>query len=208
MITDTPWTLERIVVPSEGSPKADLNYKRWSTTTQWSLVLAAGDSQASNSGEALALLCQRYWRPVYAYVRRRGYQVAEAQDLTQGFFAQLLEKKYLRVADRGRGAFRWFLLASVKHYLANEWDREQAQKRGGGKSWIQLDFDSWQEFPEPASRVTPETIFERQWARTVLQEALDQLREEASRLGNARQFDLLKGEIDNEIRYILAAVRS
>ena len=102
-------------------------------TTSWSLVLAASDQ--AGAGEALARLCETYWHPVYAFIRRNGSDPDKAQDLTQEFFARLIEKNYLEDADRRRGRFRSFLLTSVKHFLANEWDREQALKRGGGRTF-------------------------------------------------------------------------
>ena len=138
------------------------------TTTEWTLVLAAGDSQDSSSREALATLCQTYWYPVYVYIRRCGYERDDAEDLAQGFFTQLLEGNSLKAPTPERGRFRSFLLASVRHFLANERDREQAKKRGGGKSIISLDFDRAEMRPlEPAYPMTPETIFERRWVLTV-----------------------------------------
>ncbi len=167
---------------------------QWFSTTQWTLVLEAGDTQSPHSRHSLEILCERYWHPVYRYIRYRGYDRSEAEDLTQGFFAQLLEKNYLKVADRERGRFRSFLLTSVKHFLADQWDRAQAQKRGGGKSWLQLDFESAETLcREPAQGTTPETIFERQWAVTMLGGILDQLREEATQNGSAERFSRLQG---------------
>ncbi len=173
-------------------------------TTNWSLVLAAADTQNPHSGEALEELCRKYWPPVYAFIRSRGFDEAKAEDLTQGFFTRLLEKKNLKAADPERGKFRSFLLASVKHYLANEWDREQAQRRGGGESFRQLTLDdAAAKYSEPTERVTPETVFERRWAATVLEVALKGLREEVQR-GTGEEFDRLKGFLTGEnagIRY-------
>ena len=173
-------------------------------TTNWSLVLAAADTQNPNSGEALEDLCRKYWPPVYAFIRYRGFDEAKAEDLTQGFFTRLLEKKNLKAADPERGKFRSFLLASVKHYLANEWDREQAQRRGGGGSFRQLALDDVAaRYSEPSEKVTPETVFERRWAATVLEVALKGLREEVQR-GTGEEFDRLKGFLTGEnagIRY-------
>ncbi len=173
-------------------------------TTNWSLVLAAADTQNPNSGEALEDLCRKYWPPVYAFIRYRGFDEAKAEDLTQGFFTRLLEKKNLKAADPERGKFRSFLLASVKHYLANEWDREQAQRRGGGGSFGQLALDdAAARYSEPTERVTPETVFERRWAATVLEVALKGLCEEVQR-GTGEEFDRLKGFLTGEnagIRY-------
>src|ERR1700729_3799050 len=135
-------------------------------TTRWSLVLAAGQRNSSQSSAALATLCENYWYPLYAYVRRRGRQADEAQDFTQAFFVRLLEKNDLAAADPGRGRFRSFLLTSLKHFLANEWDRNRAQKRGGSRSVLSIDFGTAEERyrAEPAHDLTPERIFERRWA--------------------------------------------
>ena len=107
--------------------------RRRFATTRWSVVLAAGQERSAESEAALATLCETYWYPLYAYVRRQGHDSAEAQDLTQGFFVRLLEKEYLQQVQRERGKFRSFLLASLKHYIINEWDRGRAAKRGGGR---------------------------------------------------------------------------
>ncbi len=172
-------------------------------TTNWSLILAAADTQNPNSQEALEELCQKYWPPVYAFIRYRGFDEAKAEDLTQGFFTRLLEKKNLKSANPERGKFRSFLLGSVKHYLANEWDREQAQRRGGG-SFRQLALDdAAARYSEPSEKVTPETVFERRWAATVLEVALKGLRREVQR-GSGEEFDRLKGFLTGEnvgIRY-------
>src|SRR5277367_6832150 len=114
-------------------------------TTRWSVVLAAGQRGSPQSSAALATLCENYWYPLYAYVRRRGHQADEAQDFTQAFFARILEKNDLAAADPGRGRFRSFLLTSLKHFLANEWDRNRAQKRGGGRSVLSIDFGTAEE---------------------------------------------------------------
>ena len=108
-------------------------------TTQWSLVLLAGQTQAPHAGAALESLCRTYWHPLYAYVRHQGHSAHDAQDLTQNFFARLLEKKYLKLADRERGRFRSFLLKSLQHFLVNEWERGRSQKRGGGREIFSLD---------------------------------------------------------------------
>src|SRR5260370_31697816 len=132
------------------------------TKTRWSLVRRAGGENDTDSREALESLCKTYWPPVYAYVRRRGYDHENALDLTQGFFAQLLEKNYLRAADGKRGKFRSFLLTSVQNYLANEWDKQQAQKRGAGKAPFSLDEENRSaRYPiEPDDNMTPEKNFD------------------------------------------------
>jgi DNA-directed RNA polymerase specialized sigma24 family protein len=135
-------------------------------TTHWSVVLAARDNNSSQAETALAELCRTYWYPLYVYTRRRGNNPAEAEDLTQGFFARLLEKNYISNITPGVGRFRSFLLTSLKHYLANEWDRAQTFKRGGGKVIFSLDDENPEaryKF-EPVDTITPETLFEQRWA--------------------------------------------
>lgn len=162
--------------------------------TSWGVVHAAAHSPTVESREALAALCEAYWRPLYCYIRRRGHSADEAQDLTQDFFARLLEKNYLKVVDREKGKFRLFLLASVKHFLSNELDRLRAQKRGGGKPPISLDLPQAERryARELSGAVTPETIFEKQWAVTLLERVLERLRGEFSSGEKLAHFDRLK----------------
>jgi len=169
--------------------------KRSFATTRWSLVLTAAHDNRPEARAALATLCETYWYPLYYYVRRRGYRAEEAQDLTQAFFATLLEREYLRVADPGRGRFRSFLLASLNHFLANEWDRARAQKRGGGRRAIPMDVaDAESRYSlAPADDLTPERLFERRWALTLLDLVVAQLQQECVREGKERLFDRLKG---------------
>ena len=140
------------------------------TTTRWSLVVAAADSQHPDSAVALTELCSAYWYPVYAFVRRHGFEPESAKDLTQGFFTQLLEKKTLKAARQERGRFRSFLLATLKFYLSHERERAGAQKRGGGRTPLQFDADTAEGKYrlEPADPETPETLFERRWALVLL----------------------------------------
>jgi RNA polymerase sigma factor (sigma-70 family) len=165
-------------------------------TTQWSMVLAAGDASSEESAQALATLCELYWYPLYAFVRRRGYDPDAAQDLTQAFFARVIEKAYLRDATPTRGRFRSFLLGSLKHFLANEWDHARALKRGGGVVVLPLDVELGQGETryrlEPASDETPERLFERQWALALLERVLTRLREESAAAGKGAQLDVLK----------------
>ncbi len=163
-------------------------------TTRWSLVLAAGQPATAASREALATLCQVYWYPLYAYARRQGSRAEDAQDLTQEFFVRILEKDYLRVADPERGKFRSFLLTAFKHFLTKEHDRAQALKRGGGSQLLPLDFQAGEQrySREPTHQATPERIFERRWALTLLDRVLGRLREEFKQAGKQKIFERLK----------------
>jgi len=163
-------------------------------TTHWSLVVAAGKRQLPNGESALAELCETYWYPLYAYVRRRGYSAADAQDLTQGFFATLLDKEYLNDADQDRGRFRSFLITALKRYVSKQRERENAQKRGGNRRRLSLDFEVGESHYriEPSHEATPERIFERRWALTVLDIALRKLRQDYDATEKRRLFDSLK----------------
>jgi len=156
--------------------------------------MAASDSAADLHEPALDTLCQTYWFPLYAYLRRRGYDSHQAEDYTQGFFAGILERKGLQRADPKYGKFRSFLLASLKNFLADEWDRARAQKRGGDKNIISLDFDAAASRYdlEPADRLSPEKLFDRSWALTVLTRAMDRLKAESASSDKQRLFDGLK----------------
>lgn len=157
-------------------------------TTRWSLILRAARGEAVESGLALALLCEAYWYPVYAFVRRQGYSAADAEDLTQGYFARFLEKEYLKDVRPEYGRFRSFLLASVRHFLSNERDRERALKRGGGRRLVSLDAAEAERSYElePVDTTTPETLFERSWARAVFARVLERLDEMPAGAGRSR----------------------
>ncbi|MDB5310080.1 MAG: polymerase sigma factor [Gemmataceae bacterium] len=163
-------------------------------TTRWSLIAAAKDPAAPTAREALADLCRAYWYPVYAYVRRRGADHHKAQDLTQGFFARLLETNDLAAADQTRGRFRSFLLTACRHFLANQHDHETARKRGGGRSHVPLDFTAadGRYSREPADGEDPDHLFDRRWALDLLDRALAELRGEYAGSGRAKLFDALK----------------
>jgi RNA polymerase sigma factor (sigma-70 family) len=167
----------------------------WFATTHWSVVLAAGEAESTRQVEALEQLCRAYWYPLYAYVRRKGHRPHEAQDLTQDFFSRLLARNYLSVADRNRGKFRSFLLGALEHFLAREWTKGHAQKRGGGKTIFSLDeMDAESRYvSEPADELTPEKIFDRRWATTVLEQAMTRLRENYKGDGRATLFEKLEG---------------
>jgi RNA polymerase sigma-70 factor (ECF subfamily) len=167
--------------------------QRYFVTTHWSLVLAAGVGEAAEAHRALGELCQTYWYPLYVYIRRRGYSPEDAEDLTQGFFARLLERRWVGQADRARGRFRSFLLTALNHFLADDWDRAHAQKRGGGKILpLEIGPAESRYQLEPADRLTPEKIFERQWAMTVLESVYARLQAEYQAEDKAAQFDSLK----------------
>lgn len=164
-------------------------------TTRWSIVLAAGgDSQTDASSHALEMLCQTYWYPLYAFIRHRTGNEHEAQDLTQAFFERLLEKQTLADADPDRGRFRAFLLTACNRFLANEWHKANAQKRGGGLQKLSLDFDAaaTRYSIEPADSLTAEVLFEQQWAIALINSVLAQLRQEFADRGAENQFDQLK----------------
>lgn len=164
------------------------------TTTHWSIVLAAGTGSAPAAREALERLCRTYWYPLYAFVRRRGHSPADAQDLTQGFFASLLEHDLVARADRQAGRFRSFLLGSLKHFLAHEHERATALKRGGGQPVLSLEeFDSEERYAlEPPDTATPDTIFDQRWALQQIENALTRLRADYASSGRGPLFDLLK----------------
>jgi DNA-directed RNA polymerase specialized sigma24 family protein len=163
-------------------------------TTHWSVVREARGRGSEASAAALEKLCRTYWPPLYAFVRRKGYNPDEAEDLVQGFFAQFLEKNYLKAVDASLGKFRTFLLCSMKHFLANEWDRAQALKRGGGFEFIALDVhDAEQNYLfEVAESASPETLFERRWVEAILQQVLTRLRDECNESGTGERFEELK----------------
>jgi RNA polymerase sigma-70 factor (ECF subfamily) len=170
-------------------------------TTRWSVVLAAGRPGEARSRAALADLCASYWRPIYGYVRRRGYAGEDARDLTQAFFARLLEKNAVEGADPRRGRFRAWLLGALKHFLANEWDRSQAQKRGSGRATLSLEFESADERLrlEPAHELTPERAFERDWALSVLERAFQRIEADWTARGRRELFLGLKPSLVGEV---------
>jgi RNA polymerase sigma-70 factor (ECF subfamily) len=168
-------------------------------TTHWSVVRSAG-GRGSAADEALSTLCEAYWYPVYAFVRRSGYSAEEAHDLTQGFFTRLLEKRDIESADPGRGRFRSYLLGSVRHFLSNERDRELAAKRGGGQRILSIDgAEADQRYTlEPVETETPEKLFLRQWALTLVDAALNGLAEEYADRGKRLLFERLRHALVGE----------
>jgi len=163
--------------------------------TRWSVVVAAGNWRGESAARrAMGELSQIYWFPLYAYLRGKGNSPPQAEDLVQGFFLRLLEKDALASVDPAKGKFRSFLLASLKNYLANEWDKSQAQKRGGGKQVLALDaLDAEARYAsEPVDQMTPDRIFERRWALAVLEQVLNRLRQEYTQRGQGPIFAALE----------------
>lgn len=174
------------------------NFREPFVATRWSIVLAAGGPDADSKRQrALEELAQVYWFPLYAYVRRQGQSPETAEDLTQEFFARLIEKHSLRHVDPAKGKFRSFLLASLNHFLANEYDKAQAQKRGGLRKVVALDaLDAEARYAvEPVDDMTPERLFEQRWAWAVLDEVLLRLREQYAAKGQSALFEALKGAL-------------
>ena len=162
-------------------------------TTHWSVVLAARRGSSARSGDALARLCESYWYPLYAYIRRQGHTCEDAQELTQEFFLRFLEKDGVQPADPERGRFRSYLLAAVRHFLANEWDRQRALKRGGAAPKISIDLQNAERryILEPAQSLTAEKIYERRWALELLERVRVQMKDEFSKAGKTALHDRL-----------------
>ncbi|MBI2927224.1 MAG: sigma-70 family RNA polymerase sigma factor [Verrucomicrobia bacterium] len=169
-------------------------------TTRWNVVLAAAQPTAPNAAAALNELCQAYWKPLYAYLRRCGYSTHDAEDLTQAFLADLLSRDGLKGVGPHKGKFRSFLLVSLKNFLANEWARSHAQKRGGGQPLIALDAPAAEQGVqrEPVDGLNPERIFDRRWAYTILEQVRARLRTEAAAAGKGERFNLLAGFLPGE----------
>lgn len=189
---------------------ADQELPRNFHTTRWSLVGRVGDQQTSAA--ALESLCRAYWNPLYAYVRRRGYGIEEARDLTQSFFEALLSKNLFSQADRERGRLRTFLLGALNHFLLNDWDKARALKRGGGCEMISLDACDPEEryLHEPADSLSPEKLFDRRWAETLLELVFARMRREYETVGQSERFELCKAWLagnDGSTSYAEVAVR-
>lgn len=163
-------------------------------TTQWSLVLVAANRDSAEAEQALARLCSLYWYPIFAFVRRRGHSTEEAEDLTQGFFARLIEKGDIGDADRSRGRFRTFLLTACQHFILNERDRMLTLKRGGDRPALSIDVVAAESRYQRAlaHNETPERLYDRQWCLTLLVSVLDDLRAEYLAAGNEAQFERLR----------------
>jgi RNA polymerase sigma-70 factor (ECF subfamily) len=164
------------------------------------MVVDAGRESSPTSKQALAQLCESYWYPLYAFVRRQGYSSADAQDLTQGFFARLLDKRDLAQVDREKGRFRSFLLASLKHFLINEWDKVRAEKRGGGRPKLSLQFDAGESrySLEPHHERTAEALFDHEWALTLLEQVRTCLAKEHATDDRRDQYEQLQVYLTGE----------
>ena len=181
------------------------------TTTHWTVVLAAKGVPAERQAAALEQLCRTYWYPLYSYIRRRGNGPEDAQDLTQEFFARLLEKQWLENVEKNGSRFRSFLLTALNGFLANQHDRAQAAKRGGGQPIISLDaVEAERRYLQEPATSAPEQIFDRRWALTVLEQAFARLKEETLATGKARQFEVLNPFLSHEPEageYVAAAAK-
>ncbi len=182
------------MTPSQSDPRDAAPPGGVFVTTHWSVVLTAGRDDSQQAHEALEQLCRTYWYPIYHFVRRQGHSTHDAQDLTQAFFARLLEKNWIASADQSRGRFRSFLLLVLKRFLAGEWHRAHAQKRAGDRWCLPLSLDAAETRyrGEPADTSTPEQAFEKQWALTLLETALGQLRGDYEKAGKQPLFEALK----------------
>jgi RNA polymerase sigma-70 factor (ECF subfamily) len=169
-------------------------------TTHWSVVLAARDADSTCAREALSRLCQTYWYPLYAYARRCGNSPHDAQDLTQAFFAQILEENWVAKSDPQRGRFRSFLLSSMRHFMVNEWKKENRQKRGGGQTILSLNDDSAENRYqlEPMEKRTPEVLFERGWALSLLDSVLAKLEAEYRSEGKSDWMEVMRPALTSE----------
>jgi RNA polymerase sigma-70 factor (ECF subfamily) len=167
------------------------------TTTHWSVVLMAGKTESASAEQALNQLCRTYWYPLYAFIRRKGHSPHDAQDLTQAFFARLLEKNYVAQADRERGRFRTYLLAALTHFLADEWDKARRLKRGGGREFVSFDAASAEERYrlEPIDQLDAAKLYERRWVTTLFDQVLARLEQEFRDSDKGELFDCLKSSL-------------
>jgi len=181
--------------PSESKQDSASIHDQRFTTTHWSVVFTAGQTDSPQANEALEKLCRTYWYPLYVYVRRQGNSPEDAQDLTQIFFSRLLEKNYFAKANRDRGKFRTFLLRSLKNFLVNEWKRAVRLKRGGGVEFLSIDANVAEDryATEPANESNPDAAYEQRWAVTLIEQVLTALRQEFNAADKARLFEGLKG---------------
>jgi RNA polymerase sigma-70 factor (ECF subfamily) len=187
--------------PQGTNPQPGKDKQKWFVTTSWTNLMQARQGDTPEAREALEVLCETYWYPLYAYARRNGHNAQDAEDMTQAFFFQLLEKNFLGSVDRRKGKFRSFLLASLNHFMANRWDYETAAKRGGGRKLVSLDEKTAEEryTLEPSIHETPEKIFESQWAATLLESARTRLEQENTSSEKARLYGHLREFIVGDV---------
>lgn len=183
---------------SEGEPGGSPCF----ATTHWSVVLAAGQQEPAQAAEALETLCRTYWYPLYAFARRQGNSPHDSEDLLQGFFARFLEKRYLEHVDQSKGRFRSFVLAAFKHYLANEWDKAKTVKRGGRIEFLSLESEAAESryWEEPASKLTPEKLYEQRWVGVLLERVMERLQHDFDASGKGPPFSALKSFLVGEGR--------
>jgi RNA polymerase sigma factor (sigma-70 family) len=176
-------------------------------TTHWSVVLESRETESAASRAALEELCRNYWRPIYTYIRRRGYASHQAEDLTQAFFSHFLERKLLSVVDRERGRFRTFVLHACEYFLAKEWRNANRLKRGGGQQILSLNVSAVEDCyqHEPTDQMTPERLYERQWVLSLLELALERLRQEWIAAGKSTLFDTLQPFLSGERKSMTCA---
>jgi len=192
----------------EQPPRAAEALAREFSTTHWSVVLAAGQMDLPSAAEALEKLCRAYWYPLYAYARRLGNNAEDAQDLTQSFFARFLANNSISLADRSRGRFRTFLLNSFKNFTIDEWNKTQREKRGGGHVIISTEAEEAENRyqKEPSHTETPEKLYDRTWANSVLEHALAKLRAEYYQAEKAKVFDQLQCSLDGSCQKSYAEI--
>ena len=187
-------------ISAEAAPSSVPPGKGAFATTSWSMIVQAGDPESPETELALATLCETYWYPLYVFVRSKGHARSSAEDLTQSFFAELLEKNRISVADDQRGRFRTFLLTALNNFMANDWRAQQTQKRGGHLNKISIDFDAAEHrlSNQPAYELTPEKVFDRTWALTLLNEAIESVRSQYVNSGKIELFEALRGALVGE----------
>jgi RNA polymerase sigma factor (sigma-70 family) len=205
------WGRAIAIVIASGIDTGPAAGQREFLTTHWSVVLAAGGSDSPQSAAALESLCRAYWSPLYFYVRRHGHDRDDAKDLTQEFFLRLLDKNHFAMADPNRGRFRSFLLTSLKHFLVNEWEKSRTNKRGGGQPSFSMDAGDAEAgyLIEPSHYMTPDRVFEKRWAISLVENVLEQLRLEYVAVGKLDFFNELKSHVwgDGGAPYAEVAVR-
>lgn len=179
---------------SKVKPQASVDF----TETRWSVVAAAAENQSPGAAAALETLCETYWFPIYVYIRRRGHSPHDAQDLTQDFFARIVSDNSFARADRGKGKFRSYLLGALNHFLADDWDKKRASKRGGGQTILSIQAAEEKYMQIPSTSVSPEKAFDHRWGMILLEQGVRRLQAELKAAKKEAQFELLKDFLINE----------